>query len=281
MALGAYVLVRFSNDLNDQRVNLGVVLWHPQDGFRSKFTHQLDRAHAVDPRARVSALKQQIGALSAELGTSATKSGKDLLYSLPRFFAHGVEVSNPYPAEISDIDVTLDMLYERLVCPVEEFRRASSQRQFEKSFKSSLASVVKRVFSSGGRVQEIGNKRINGVAVDVGFRVTAPHLKTTWRALSLQSEDRAGDQVAKAKAVALDINVVREALADYRLDRHIVAVRPPKTKASESFKDSIAWLKHGADEVVVVPPSEAMDAALEAEFAKLSGQHRANPRRAI
>ena len=35
MALGAYSLVRYSNELNDQRVNLGVLLWHPQDGFRS------------------------------------------------------------------------------------------------------------------------------------------------------------------------------------------------------------------------------------------------------
>jgi Protein of unknown function (DUF3037) len=171
MALGAYALVRFSNDLNDQRVNLGVVLWHPQDGFRSRFTHQLDRAHAVDPRARVSALKQQIGALSTELEGSARGNGRDLLDSLPRFFAHGVEVSDPYPAEIADVDVTLDMLYERLVCPVEEFRRASSQRQFEKSFKSSIAFVMKRAFPHG-RVQDIGNKRINGVAVDVGVRVT-------------------------------------------------------------------------------------------------------------
>jgi hypothetical protein len=269
MALGAYALVRYSNDLNDQRVNLGIVLWHPHDGFRSRFTPQLDRAHAVDPRVRIAALKQQIGAISSELqGAPPGKAGKTVLTALSRSFVRGVEVSEAYPAEIADVDATLETLYERLVCPVEEFRRASSQRQFERSFKSSLTAVVKKL--PGARVSDIGTKRVNGVAVDVGMRVVGPHVKATWRALSLQAEDRAEDQVAKAKAIALDINVVRSAMAEYRHDQHLVVVRPPKPKASESFKDSIAWLHHEANEVVVVHASEEMSVLLESALAKLA-----------
>jgi hypothetical protein len=41
MPLGAYSVIRFSNNLNDQRVNLGVVVWHPLDGLRLRLSPSL------------------------------------------------------------------------------------------------------------------------------------------------------------------------------------------------------------------------------------------------
>ena len=82
-------------------------------------------------------------------------------------------------------------------------------------------------------LQDQGSRRLNGIAVDLGIRTTGPKLKVTWRAVSLQAEDRPADQIAKAKAAALDIATVRAEIPDLGEDQQFVAVQPPKPKASE------------------------------------------------
>lgn len=51
MLLGAYSVVRYSDCVSDQRINLGVMVWHPLEGFARRFSPHLDRARAVDPQA--------------------------------------------------------------------------------------------------------------------------------------------------------------------------------------------------------------------------------------
>lgn len=268
MALGAYSIIRYANDLSDQRVNLGVLLWHPIDGVRHRLSPFLDRAQAVDPRVRTGSIKQQLDTIISEFQAEGQKAGRDGLHRLAAAFRNGVEVSSPYPAEIFDVDSMLEKLYSELVSPVEEIRRASTQRQFERSLKSGLSTALKHV-APNAAVHDQGLRRLNGIAVELGIRTTAPRLKATWRAVSLQAEDRAADQIAKAKAAALDIATIRAEIADLRDDQQIVAVQPPKPKASEHLKESIAWLGHHADEVLVVSTAEMMVPAIEAALAKM------------
>lgn len=119
MALGAYSLIRYSNHLSDQRINLGVVVWHPYDGFRHRFSPALERVPAIDPRIRIRPLKDQLEIIRSEIG-HAPELGKSELQRLAKWFREGMEVTEPYPAQISDIDQTLEELYAMLVSPVPE-----------------------------------------------------------------------------------------------------------------------------------------------------------------
>lgn len=137
MPIGAYSIVRFSNNASDQRVNVGVLVWHPLEGVKFKFSPSLDRIQAVDPRVSISSVKDQLEVIRGELAVHNAEEGPVTLNRLSSWFKNGVEVSSPYPAKIASTNELLERLYETLVYPVPEIQRASSQRQFERSFKKS------------------------------------------------------------------------------------------------------------------------------------------------
>src|SRR5437899_12976132 len=95
MPLGAYSIIRYSNNLNDQRVNLGIVVWHPLDGFANRLSPSLDRAQAVDPRVRITGLKKQLDVIKGLLSAPPAE-GLEILKSLSQQFREGLEVSPPY-----------------------------------------------------------------------------------------------------------------------------------------------------------------------------------------
>jgi hypothetical protein len=223
-------------------------------------------------------LKQQLAAITESLESDVAKSGRDGLMRLSAMFRSGVEVSTPYPAEMYDVDAMLERLYLELVSPVEEFRRASTQKNYERSLKGALSAAVKRL-APGLSVHEEGLRKLNGIAVNVGIRTTGPQIKALWRAVSLQAEDRPDDQIAKAKAAALDIVTIRAEISDLRHDRQFVALQPPKVRASERLKESIAWLEHQADGVFVVPSGDQMVATVEGALSTVLRHPRAGLKR--
>lgn len=265
MALGAYSIVRYSDHLSDQRVNLGVLVWHPLDGFAFRFTPSFDRIKAVDPRVHVEPMRQQVEIIKAQLG-GTSHFGSDVLKQLSREFKEGLEVTAPYPAKIRGMDEIVEHLYLRLVSPVEEFRRASTQKKFSQSFVRTLAASMKDLVKDPStHIKSIGTRRISGLPVDVGIRATMKGYKALWRTISFQSQDKPDLQLAGAKSAAMDISVLREQ-ADYRDDKQFVALQPPKVRASERFKDSLAWLEKYADKVYVVSDSETFSAELRADL---------------
>ena len=250
MTPGAYSIVRYSNSLNDQRVNLGVLLWHPLNGFCFRFTPSLDRVKAIDPRTPVRPIKEQLEYIKGQLASGAG-NGMDKLTALSQMFREGLEVTGPYPARLPSLLDSVDKLYEMLVSPVPEIRRASTQKKFRGQFSRILADVFLHVVPQG-KYEKVGHRPVNGVEVDVGFLTAGKKEAALWRTLSLQSRNRRSDQLADAKAVALEIMTVRESLAEFKRARQFVVVQPPKPKHSEGLNDSIAWLKHGADEALLV-----------------------------
>lgn len=98
--------------------------------------------------------------------------------------------------------------------------------------------------------------------------MVAGRTKSLWRALSLQAVDHPIEQITKAKATALDVSLTRE-LAQFKNDGQYIAVQSPKPKASQTLSESIAFLKHAADEVVVVSDTEDLAARLEIVLAEL------------
>ena len=86
MLLGAYSVVRFSNNFSDQRINLGVVVWHPLDGFQVRFATSLAKVRAVDPRAQVDQVKLHIHQIRYELhhGGHTGREALEYLAPVPR-----------------------------------------------------------------------------------------------------------------------------------------------------------------------------------------------------
>jgi len=262
MALGSYSVVRYSNHLNDQRVNLGVLLWHPIDGMKCRFSPSLDRVHAVDPRALLTPLKKQLDAIEGELQQDASGGAK--LTELSRWFKEGLEVAPPYPAQIQSADETVEHLYQMLVSPVQEIRRASTQQQFERKVTSALVRTAAHL-----RVpcENIGRRKVRDLTVTIGVRTGKADHRTLWRAVSLQAHDHPERQLAFAKAAAMDINVVR-ADAAYRADRQYVTLQGPKRSAMAGLEESRKWLDSVADKVFVIESAEAVPGVLEKALLK-------------
>ena len=262
MGLGAYSIVRYSNGLNDQRVNLGVVVWHPIDGFAHRFSASINRVRAIDPRVRVSPIREQMRVIEQEI--SQEFAGRATLDSLAKLFRHGLEVTEPYPARIHSRGESLDHLFQLLVSPVEEIRRASSQRQFQNALKRTLDMAVRKNDPKGS-CRDRGFRRYRGVNVEIGLLATAKQKKTLWRALSLQSVNRPEDQIAKAKATAMDCQIVR-LISEFNRIPNIVVLQKPKPSAAEHFDESIAWLKREAEEVIPIEGKESLDPVLCSRF---------------
>jgi hypothetical protein len=249
MSLGAYSVVRYADDVSDQRINLGVLVWHPVDGFRCRLSPAVDRVQAIDPRITVKPLRRQLDDIKESV-TKAPPAEKDLLAALGKNFSHGLVISSPYPAKISSVDETLNRLYELLVSPTPEIRRASSQKAFENSLKRTIETSLEGW--PGGRVQQVGVKNIRGIPVNIGMRtqIARSSRAALWHPLSFQSETKAEAQLATAKATILDIFKTRE-LEQYKRDRQYVAVQAPRVKSASKFGDVISCLQHAADEVFV------------------------------
>src|SRR5260370_14567872 len=267
MPLGAYSLVRYSNNLNDQRVNLGILVWHPADGFAQRFSPSLDKAQAVDPRVRISPLKKQLDIIKGILSGQPAE-GLEIFKSLSQQFREGLEVTPPYPARFHSLPELLDQLYEKLVSPVEEFARASTQKQFENRVKAALNSALGKV-NAKAKCEVIGPRQINGVSVDAGIRTTLRNKSALWHALSLHSQERTIEQITAAKATAMEILTIRQ-LKHLKNARHMVILQPPKPKAAEHLSESIAWLRHEADEVIPVGDLESLPQVLETKLQDLA-----------
>ncbi|MCH7689071.1 MAG: DUF3037 domain-containing protein, partial [Planctomycetes bacterium] len=238
--------------------NLGVIVWHPQDGFGIRFSSSLDRVKAVDPRLRIRPLKEQLESIESELKNSGSvSSGREMLSHLAKTYTEGLEVTVPYPARMSGLHETLERLYSKLVSPVEEIRMASSQRRFAVRFRNVLSESVKQVDPKGA-VDNIGRQEMNGVTIDVGYETTIQRRRALWHPLSLQAKDRPDDQIAVAKAASMDILTIRKYLKKFKNTPQLVVLQPPKEKASESLPDVINWLNREADEVVQIAKIESL-----------------------
>jgi Protein of unknown function (DUF3037) len=274
MGLGAYSVVRYTDDLSDQRINLGVFVWHPVDGYRCRLSPALDRVQAIDPRVAITPLRRQLEGIKESL-TSAKPENKNILDELCQTFRHGLVVSSPYPAKICSADETLERLYHLVVSPVNEIRRASSQKMFENSLRKTLEATL--AGWPKGRFHQLGSKNIDGIHINIGLRTQIGHAgpAALWHPISLQSENRPEIQLATAKATILDIIKTR-VLEAYKRDTQFVAVLAPRTKSSTRMDDVVGSLEAVADEVLVAKDNETLLAHVNAGLISVldSPQHR-------
>src|SRR5260370_41061319 len=143
MSHGMYSVIRYSNNFNDQRVNLGVVVWHPIDGFQCRFAPTLGRVHAVNARADLDELQDDLEEIRRTVIADPKGAGA-LLEHLSCRFKEGVEVTTPVPARLYSVSALADRLYGMLVTPKAEAPKPRMQTQFQEDCKTVLQQVARR-----------------------------------------------------------------------------------------------------------------------------------------
>jgi hypothetical protein len=210
----------------------------------------------------ITPLKRQLEEMKEALA-SAKPQGKDALEELCRVFRHGLVVSSPYPAKISDADEMLNRLYGLVVSPVPEIRRASSQKMFEHSLKKALEAFVHAGWPKA-RIQEIGRRNVGGILINIGLRTQISQtVAALWHPISLQSESKPEAQLATAKATILDIIQTRTRVEQYKTDRQYVAVLAPRAKSARGMDDIVGSLKAAADQVLIANDNETLMAQVQ------------------
>ena len=260
MSLGKYSVVRFADPLSDQRVNLGVIVWGPNEGFSVRYAHSLgERLSVIDPNARVAAVKEQLEYIGSEL--EANRGRPDLLDDLSRMFREGLQVTQPYPARAPGSAELLDRLFETMVSAEQFFSRATAQATFAKALGLTLKGIANE---SQGAFETLGEGKVNGVSVRRGFRLTIKKRKPTiWHPLSLHAVPKSQVQLALSKSLAMDIQFARKTWKDFAKDDQVVLLQLPKRGYEDASADAIAWLKYEADIVRPVTDTENIPSAVK------------------
>jgi hypothetical protein len=260
MAMGAYSVVRYSDNFRDERVNLGVVVWHPTGGFECRFLPSLERIKAINPHVKTMAVRQQIRMLETRLSEGA-EQGRGLLDELSGWLKEGLEFSKPYPTRLTAANETATRLYDMLVPPSE----APQQREldFQTKISDTLRDQLLHV-SPQSRLENLGERWVAGVRINIGLHAQVRNIDMLWRTISMRARAHE-DQIARAKSAAMDILKIR-GLVDYQTYRHIVAVDSPARFAGQGLTDAKRWIEDVGATVLEIADSSQMAVAISGKL---------------
>jgi len=267
MSLGVYSVVRFNDSMRDERVNLGVIVWHPHQGYAVKIPPSLDRAKVINPLLDAKDIKAQIKFLQSELSADG-HDGRMTLERLSKVFHEGFEVSTPYPTRISGKDECADHLFHLLVnrAPAHPEQTVATESAFAR-LANGLRAVTHGIDPTA-TVQDMGEEYITNVRVQIGIRTTLKNIDCLWRILQLNKNGE--EPLVRAKAASLDILKVH-GLERYRKLPYRVAVQSPRRRKS-TFEEAKKCLTERA-EVVTFEKPEELEPAIGAEFNRMLVLH--------
>lgn len=251
---GQYSVVTYMHELRGERVNLGVLVWHPLLGGCLKFAKSFQRVRCIDDTADVPRLRQVCEEIRSVV-EGAEAEGQCPLPELARQFRHGVIVSPPMKARIQDPAATLERLSASLLAK-EPFIRTSSTAQFARAFSAQLVAEIKQRGATNVRANYLEEETFQPVAITVCYsHDSALHL---WRAFSFTSLDRLEDQVTTAKAIFAE-NADLRALPKYRTAHLRLAVQTPKPQFRADWAKAQAWLRRATDDVIHFEDRASLD----------------------
>jgi hypothetical protein len=264
-SLGCYSVVRYRDALSDQQINLGVLLWHPQEGFKVFFVPDLEGVRAISPKIPSQDLRFRLNVIQEEISHNG-KSGSDKFAELANWFREGIEVTSPYPARFADLDSALYLLkptlFPQMPTEARELSLIPSNLPVMSVPQAHVTQFERRVFrtiehaAKDRHVQAhpVAPRKIGKVIVNPGFETVAPKHKALWRVVSFRSNDNPERRVSAAKAAAMEMFVLAKAPA-YK--NHLQLVIVPAQRSSTSENEQIAWLEKTANHVWPVATPEA------------------------
>lgn len=197
VALGEYSVVRYGHRLRGDRINLGVLVWHPLLGKAFRFSKNLQRARCIDEGADTVHLRAEIDRV-IEVFSAWKRTEPGPLESLAAEFRYGLSVSSPQGIRVADPVFAVERLFASLVAP-EPFVRASSTSQFVKSLGTRISDVLTQDF----KIADVETNFLEAHTFQP-VRIAASwgwgEARQVWRGVSFASSATGEPQLTLAKA---------------------------------------------------------------------------------
>lgn len=254
-SLGQYSIVSYVHELRGERVNLGVLVWHPSSGCAFRAPKNLSRVRVIDESADLEWVRAAIEHIS-ETADTWSQGDKSPLESLAREFRRGLVVTEPLNARIQDPFSTLERLSTTLIAP-EPYMRASSTRQFASVFARYLEKELKQRGVSTFQRNFVEDEAFQPIEVTALYRASSESV--LWRAVSFAGQNDPTKQLTLAKAFDAE-NAVLKDLEKYS-DAHLfVAAQMPKPQAQADWGKAIEWLGRTSENVEVFVDRQSLEA---------------------
>jgi hypothetical protein len=264
-SLGCYSVIRYRDSLSDQQVNIGVLLWHPQQGYRIFCVPNLDVARAITPSLQTQQLRFQLNVIEQEISQNG-KPGLEKFSDLSAWFRDGIQVTAPYPAKFEDLESALQALRPALFpnAPAEPKELALvpsypvallhlNAGPFEKK-------VIKTIERAAAERHILAHpfapRKVGKLVVNPGLQTVAGRHKALWRVVTFRRNEK--NQISHAKNVFAEMRVLSE-IPQFKEHDQLVIV-PAQLSQSDEPK---AWLARAATHVWSVETPDAAERLLD------------------
>lgn len=264
-SLGCYSVIRYRDSLSDQQVNIGVLLWHPQQGYRIFVVPNLDVARAITPTLQTQKLRFQLNVIEQEIGQNG-KLGPEKFDDLSAWFRDGIEVTSPYPAKFEDLESALQALRPTLFpqAPAEPKALALVSSHSVALWHLSAGPFEKKVIKTIERAaaqrhiqaHPFPPRKVGRLVVSPGLQTVSGKHKALWRVVSFRSNEK--NQISHAKNVFAEMHVLSEIPQFKEHDRLVII--PAEQSQSDEPK---AWLAKAATHVWSVETPDAAERLLD------------------
>ncbi len=245
--LGQYSVVSYVHDLRGERINLGVLVWHPLYGCVFRPPKNFSRIRAIDESVEIARVRSAVDHIK-EVAETCSPGDDSPLEHLSLQFRHDLIVTRPVKARMQDPLSTLERLSSTLLPPEPTYQRASSTRQFSNSLVSYFKSELKKWRVSEFQSNFMEEETFKPVPVTASFTVSSETY--LWRAFSFASLGDRNKQLMLARSIVAE-NTLLKRLDKYSEARLIVVAQMPKPQARADWKESLEWLNYQADAVEV------------------------------
>lgn len=260
MPIGAYSVLRLIDPLRDERLNLGVLAWVPQEGFGCTFARLPERVRLlVGPRDE-EWVQQKIEWIRDHLRNA--HGGREVFDDLTRQFSELFVVTAPCPIKTTSLPAVLSLLSARLLPAVSAPRTRLTDAQLRSTLHDALQSCIAQI-SDNAEFDELEPVVIGGVRVRPGIRTSVNNHRKLWRAISLRGNSK-DERIDRAKSAALDVTKLRGVL-DYQQDRHMVLMHVPHG-AAEAVADATRWIEDSNATVLPIERSEEITERIDEEL---------------
>jgi len=251
---GQFSIVSYVHQLRGERVNLGVLVWHPLLGHAFQFAKYLDRVRIVDEAANASRVKANLDEIKETISSWSEELESPLEY-LSSAFQHGVVVSPPQNARMQSPQATLERTYSHVMAP-EPFMRASSTTQFSKAFSSQMQQALGELNRKIIKADYVETEAFKPVNVALWFE--GRERSYLWRAHSFAALESIERQVTAAKAIHAENNDLLS-LPKYEEVRIGMAVQLPKPRFRSSWDEVHDWLSRTSPTIEVFEDRYSFD----------------------
>ena len=236
--LGQYSIVSYVHELRGERINLGVLVWHPFAGCVFQLPKNPSRVRSIDESADLDRVRTAIERIS-ETAENWPRGKVSPLRDLASQYKHRLIVSPPLNARIQDPSAALERLAATFIPPEPSYARAPSTKQFASAFARHLEKAAKPRGARGFQSNYAEEGTFEPIQITASFELLSKSY--LWRAFSFASENDTRKQLRLAKAVHAE-NVELKDLSKYRNAQLLVAVQMPKLRARSEWDRAVKWL---------------------------------------